>query len=441
MATTFDIANWLTTPDVTSAAQAAGLDPKDWFKTEMGKLTPDETNQLLSSVNMAPATFVSQMNTLYDLGLPNTDIMSNTATYNQYLTTLPGGTASSTTPTSTGTPATTTPTGSGATTPAPTTPTTTPAPPPDSPQATGQFDFGQYGAYSLQDVSGYPGVKQLVNKTGWGPGYFLVGTNFYDNPEGTGKPLGALEYDADGEATIYVPDGAGGAFGPKQISTKQVSSIDPAFWDAYPTSVSESEGGLDIDKGKDLLDLIGVDTSKFPTSTTESFSGLDPAIAQQLQNDVYPQLAKSVTDYTTQIDTEMTKALDMYNYQLGRALKEKIPAAINQLSTRGILHGTEAQKILSGIAKEAAMESATKGYEAALNAANKKLAMPAMLSTILGETKYTESSTITTDESKPYDIMSDILGKAQYTSSTTTTTDPSKPYQILAGLLPNMFTG
>lgn len=147
----------------------------------------------------------------------------------------------------------------------------------------------------------------------------------------------------------------------------------------------------------------------YPKAETTSRSGLDPDLIKKMTEMVYPQLEQSLTGYSATIDDLMQQALGIYNTQLDRALKTAIPRAVNILSERGILHGTEAQKILAQIAKEAAMESATKGYETALQAATRKLAMPEMLRSILGGTTVSEATSITTDESAPYKIMAGLI--------------------------------
>ena len=428
MTTTFDIAAYMQTPEYLAAAGT--MDPKDYFAQEMGKLTPQQTTDLLGSVNMAPATFTSQMNKMYNLGLPD-DIISNIATYNKWTSGLPPDPVVQPDP---GVPPT-----SPVVPPDPGVPPN-PQPPVNPPPDPNILDFkgSGYGMYLLKDAVNFPGVKQFMNEAGGMLPYYVKGGIIFDNPEGIGEPWGVLKYDANGIATLTIVGDNTFPGGEKELKTGPLQSdVDPKFFDAIPTSISQSESGVDVNKAKELKDLLvsmGFDITKFPKAEQSAYSGLDPGLSAQLQNMVYPQLEKSLTDYSGQIDTEMKNAVDMYNYQLGRALKEQIPAAVNKLNTRGILHGTEAQTILTNIAKEAAIDSATKGYEAAIMAANKKLAMPAMLNTILSETKYAESSGTQTDESKPFDIMTDILGKAQYSKSTSTSTDASVPYQILANI-------
>uniref|UniRef100_A0A6M3KAH0 Uncharacterized protein n=1 Tax=viral metagenome TaxID=1070528 RepID=A0A6M3KAH0_9ZZZZ len=196
--------------------------------------------------------------------------------------------------------------------------------------------------------------------------------------------------------------------GPMPIEKNPVG--DPGFTRNQPFTPNIS-GGVPLEGGSTQSTTQGFDVpaEAYPRSTTTSRSGLDPELIKKLIGLVYPQLESSLTNYSATIDDLMQQALGTYNTQMQNALRGSIPNAVNALSQRGILHGTEAQKILAQIAKEAAMESATKGYETALQAATQKLNMPNMLSSILGGTNVSEGTGTSTDESAPYRIMAGLL--------------------------------
>ena len=113
------------------------------------------------------------------------------------------------------------------------------------------------------------------------------------------------------------------------------------------------------------------------------YSGLPESYRDQLLSFVMPQLQSSVQNMPRNIDTFTNQALGSYRQELDRAMKEMIPREINQLANRGVLNSSVASDTLSQATSRAATQSATKGYETAMQGALMKNQIPNTLSGLL----------------------------------------------------------
>jgi hypothetical protein len=133
------------------------------------------------------------------------------------------------------------------------------------------------------------------------------------------------------------------------------------------------------------------------------YSGLPESYRDQLLSFVMPQLQNSVQNYPQNIDDYTQNALGTYRQELDRSMKDMIPQQINQLANRGVLSSTVASDTLSRTASRAITQSATKGYETAMQASMLKAGIPATLSGLL---QYGQSSQ---DPSVMYRTMAELL--------------------------------
>jgi len=133
------------------------------------------------------------------------------------------------------------------------------------------------------------------------------------------------------------------------------------------------------------------------------YSGLPESYRDQLLSFVMPRLQTSVTNMPQNIDNFTNQALGTYRQELQNALKEMIPNVINNLAKRGILSSSVAENTLAQTASKAATQSATKGYETAMQAALMKNNIPNTLAGLLQYGQYSQ------DPSVMYRTMANIL--------------------------------
>ena len=124
------------------------------------------------------------------------------------------------------------------------------------------------------------------------------------------------------------------------------------------------------------------------------YSGLPESYRDQLLGFVMPQLQQSVENLPGNIDAYTQNSLGTYRQELDSYLKENIPKVIGDLAKRGILDSSMASDIISKTTSQAALGSATKGYETAQKAAELKLNIPNTLAGLLEYGRYNEDPTV-----------------------------------------------
>jgi hypothetical protein len=133
------------------------------------------------------------------------------------------------------------------------------------------------------------------------------------------------------------------------------------------------------------------------------YSGLPESYRDQLLSFVMPQLQQGVQNLPGNIDKYTGEALGGYRQELDNALKEMIPKYLQNFAKRGVLSSTVASDTLGKAVSNAAVQSSTKGYQTAMEAAKWKTQIPNTLGGLLEYGRSTEDPTVM------YRTMADLL--------------------------------
>jgi len=233
---------------------------------------------------------------------------------------------------------------------------------------------------------------------------------------------GKITKNADGTATYMDASGVPHTLSANS-SLSDLYSIPgiKAEWDKAYGGTAATNQGTTAETTGSTDDFFNFPTDIMPSSTStstsgsQSFSGLPTNYSEQLLSGIIPALTKSAANLEGNIDANTQAAIGTYYQEMQQMLKENVPKALANLSTRGIINSTEGQKILANVASTAATDFATKGYEAMMTAAQEKAKVPSTLASIaqLGQSS-TGSSTGTSysyqsDPTAMYQIMANIL--------------------------------
>lgn len=122
----------------------------------------------------------------------------------------------------------------------------------------------------------------------------------------------------------------------------------------------------------------------------KSYSGILKELQQAISGALIPELQASITGLANRPRQYTEEAKKLYQSIIGTALKDQIPGVINNLANRGVLSSSVASDTLSDVAAQIALNSGTKGYEAAMQEAVMGLQVPQILGQLAGTTQYSE---------------------------------------------------
>ncbi len=279
------------------------------------------------------------------------------------------------------------------------------------------------------------GLKQFYTSLD-SPNYNVE--DWYKQAFGREADLGGLEYWSGQKSAGRSPQDIWGSF----VAAGNQAWEPYSGWSPWDTQITAADNNL-LDLPTDIMPTntsSSQDTqssaqssaqSSDQSSASTSYSGLPAEYQTQLLAAIMPQLAGAVSNMPGEIDKYTQEAFGKYQQMLNKALKGAIPLGINNLANRGILSSTAGEQILADINKTALMDTATRGYDTAMQAALLKAQIPTMLGQLaeLGKTQTGASASTGRSSGTSTGTSTGASSSSGYSE------DPTVMYRTLADLL------
>jgi hypothetical protein len=255
---------------------------------------------------------------------------------------------------------------------------------------------------------------------------------------GTKNPhTGLKQFYIDPQTQLEIPDA--------MPSTGQVSTGQDFF--NMPLDIMPTSGSTNVSGGTNTaLNFGGSNSQNASTNASNqassNYSGLPGSYQESLLSAIMPQLTNAATNMGKNYDDYTNQALGSYQQVMNAALKKNLPAALANLSNRGILNSTEGQGIMGNVLSTAALDASNKGYTTAMEAAKLKANMPSILAQLadLGKTSYGTSTGTSTGSSTGTSSASNYGTSSgdNYSVGSSYSQDPTVMYRQMSDIIKAM---
>ena len=242
---------------------------------------------------------------------------------------------------------------------------------------------------------------------------------------------GTLTRNNDGSATYYNPSTGENAVLTSGSNLNDIAAANPSIANEWNSKYGFNPSTSDI------TDLFNPDA--YPTSSStstnsstsnssnssSSYSGLGQQNTSQLTSAIIPKLIEIINGYPGAVDEYTDAAVWLANNTARQQYDKTLPAVVEAMSARGLGNSSLMRDAISNSVRGINDTASNTAYNAGMDAAEMRMALPAAMASILDLGKYSTSSS------------SGSSGSSSESNSVASSLDTSVPYTNLMNFLLN----